>query len=98
MRGEMFRSSKESDEEHLRTNMGVDRDRDKETWEGDTVGDLLDHDTCRSESWIGEVLTAEVVDDDTDGQIRSSDDRLAYVEGLVVVSRLSHFTDDVEEL
>lgn len=87
----------ESDENHLGTDMGVNSDGNKKSGNSNPIGDLLDHDTGRSKSRVGEVLTAVVVDDDTNSEIRSGDDGLTDVQGPVVVLRSSHFTDDVEE-
>jgi hypothetical protein len=98
VRGEVLRSSEEANKEHLGTDVRVDGDRDEQTRQSDTICNLLDHDTGRSQSWVGEVLSAVVVDDDADGEVGGSDDRLASVQGLVVVLRSSHLSNDVEEL
>ena len=94
----MLGASQEPDEQHLSADMGVDRDGDEQTRKSDSVGDLLDHDTSGSESGVGEVLSAVVVDNDADGEVGSDDSSLAAEQGLVVVPGLSHLANNVEEL
>jgi hypothetical protein len=53
--------------------------------------------TSRSQRRVGQVLTAEVVDYDTNRQVRSRHDRLTNVERSIVEFGVSHFTDNIEE-
>jgi hypothetical protein len=87
----------EPDKDHLGTDVGVDRDRDKETGQGDAIGDLLYQCARRPEGRVGEVLAAVVVDDDAGGEVGRRDDGLAGVDGPVVVLGPSHLTNDVEK-
>lgn len=77
--------------------MGVDRDRDKETRNSDSVSDLLDHHSCGTQGGIGQVLSAKVVYDDTDGEVGAGADGLTGVENPVVLSGFFHFSHDAEE-
>lgn len=53
--------------------------------------------TGRSQGRVGQVLSAIVVDDNADGEIRGRDDRLTDVQRSVVELGLPHLADDVEE-
>lgn len=98
VRGKVLRASQETDEQHLGADVGVDCHRDEQAGKGDSVSDLLDHDTGRAEGRVGEVLSAVVVDDNADGEVGSDDESLAAEQGLVVVPGLSHLANNVEEL
>jgi hypothetical protein len=53
--------------------------------------------TGRSQGRVGEILSAVVVDDDSNGQIGGSNDGLTDVERPVVELWLPHLANDVEE-
>lgn len=77
--------------------MSVEGGRDDQTGKSQSVGDLLDGLTSRSQSRGSNVSTAVVVNNDTDNNIDDGDDSLAKDQGLLVVLGLSHLSSNGEE-
>lgn len=94
----MLRTSEKTDKQHLGADMRVNSDRDKETGNCNAVRNFLYQTTGGSKSRVGEVLTAVVVDDNADCKIGRNDSSLADEERLIVVARLTHLSNDIEEL
>lgn len=77
--------------------MSVEGSRDNQTRKSQTVADLLDSLSSRSESRRSDVGTAVVVDNNADNNVNDSDDALAKDQSLLVVLGLSHLSRNREE-
>jgi len=79
------------------TYVSVECSRHNQTRESQTVADLLDGLSSRSESGRSDIGTAVVVDNNADNDVNNSDDALAKDQSLLVVLGLSHLSSDREE-
>lgn len=77
--------------------MRVDDASNKQTWDGETITDLLHQDTSRSQGGAGNVLTSVVVDNRSDNEVDHGDSRLADQDTFGVILDVPHLTDNVEE-
>jgi hypothetical protein len=77
--------------------VSVEGSRDDQTRKSQTVGDLLDSLSSRSESRRSNIGTAVVVHNNADNDVNDSDDALAKDQSLLVVLGLSHLSSDREE-
>lgn len=92
----MARASKDPHEAELDGRVdGDDRSRE-ESRDGDTVGDLFDDGSGRSESGRGDVHAAVEPHDGGDDYIDNHRQPLSAEHGLVILSRVSHLGDDRE--
>lgn len=81
----------------MRTYVDEEQCAHNQTRQRKAVADLLHDRTSRAESRRGDVRTAVVVDDNADGEIEASHDRLAEHQGAVIVAWVAHLRGDREE-